>query len=69
MQCLLWQDTRTTLTSVVVAAADIYSLTSTLFTHMIMALQEIQQEIDIDNWENKRGPRPWENNEEEGNNG
>ncbi|XP_075979489.1 cytochrome c oxidase assembly protein COX16 homolog l(3)neo43 [Anticarsia gemmatalis] len=26
--------------------------------------EEIQK-LDIDNWENKRGPRPWENNEQQ----
>ncbi|XP_072938105.1 cytochrome c oxidase assembly protein COX16 homolog, mitochondrial [Epargyreus clarus] len=26
--------------------------------------EEIQK-LDIDNWENKRGPRPWESNEEQ----
>ncbi|XP_022129924.2 cytochrome c oxidase assembly protein COX16 homolog, mitochondrial [Pieris rapae] len=28
------------------------------------AYEEIQN-LDIDNWENKRGPRPWETNEEQ----
>lgn len=27
------------------------------------AYEEIKT-LDIDNWENKRGPRPWEDNEE-----
>lgn len=25
------------------------------------------QNLDIDNWENKRGPRPWEGNMQQGN--
>ena len=38
----------------------IYFFFSALLIYTFSSQQDIAENLDIDHWENKRGPRPWE---------
>lgn len=41
---------------------DKYCFSHKLDGKYTIILQEINEKVDINTWENKRGPRPWEDN-------